>query len=83
LERTRLCRAVAFANELPLKAQHQTGLPLHGSSFHRQSLPERANANPSIVVGPSMPASFTSMDSESEISAEGNRKMIHNGRKPL
>jgi hypothetical protein len=83
LERTRLCRAIAFANELPLKAQPRTGLPLHGSSFHRQSQQERANANPSIVVGPSMLASFTSMDSESEISDKGNRKLIHNGRKPL
>ena len=30
-----------------------------------------------------MPASFTSMDSESEIAPEGKPKLIQNGRKPL
>jgi len=53
-------------------APPQISPPPHGNSSRHQSLPEDANANPSIEVGPSMPASFTSTDSESEISPGGN-----------
>lgn len=64
-------------------APRQTAPSLHGRSSHRQPQPEAANANLSIEVAPSMPASCTSTDSESEISSDRNPLSIHNGRKPL
>lgn len=67
------------ANGPPLIVQHRTGPPQHGNSI--PPLPTAECANPSKV--PSMPASFTSTDSESEIAPEGNPRPIPNGRKPL
>jgi hypothetical protein len=66
-----------------LKAQRQTGLPLHGNSSRHRPPPEPENANPSKEVEPSMLASFTSTDSESEITPDGNPLAIQIGRKTL
>jgi hypothetical protein len=60
---------------------HRTGPPQHGNSIHYLPLPRAECANPSKEQ--SMPVSFTSMDSESEIAPEGKPKLIQNGRKPL
>jgi len=65
----------------PLMVPHRTGPPQHGNSIHYPPLPKAECANP--LKEPSMPASFTSMDSESEIAPEGNPMPIQNGRKPL
>ena len=63
--------------------QRQTEMLPRGNSAPRQSPREDEHANPSRVSDPSMPASTSSTDSESEISSEGNPSSIHNGRKPL
>jgi hypothetical protein len=49
-------------------AKYGQSVPLlPGNSSPHQSPPKAADEDPSIAVGPSMPASFTSTDSESEI----------------
>jgi hypothetical protein len=73
----------AFPSGSLSRAQRQTALPPRGNSDLRQSPPEVENANPSKAGAPSMPASFTSMDSESEITPGGNPPAIQSGRKPL
>jgi len=73
----------AFLSRSLSRAQRQTALPLRGNSALRQSPPEAENANPSKAGDPSMPASFTSTDSESEITPGGNPPSIQSGRKPL
>jgi hypothetical protein len=64
-------------------AQRQSGQLPRDNSYHHQSPPKAANANPSIVVDPSMPASFTGTDTESEITADGNPLSIQTARKTL
>jgi hypothetical protein len=61
--------------------QHQTGPQQHGNSIHYPPLPRAECANPSKE--PSMLASFTSTNSESEIATKGNPMPIQNGRKLL
>jgi hypothetical protein len=59
---------------------------LHPARAHVASLrlgSKAAAANPSRVVGPSMLASFTSTDSESENAAQGNPPPIQSVRNPL
>jgi hypothetical protein len=62
-------------------AQRQTGLRRLGNLSRYPPLPKAESANPSKE--PSMPASFTSTNSESEIALEVNPLSIHSGRKPL
>ena len=76
-------RAAAQASGSPSRARRRTGSLPHGNSSRLRSPPQAAGANPSIEVGPSMPASCTSTDSESEITPGGNPSTIHFGRKPL
>jgi hypothetical protein len=64
-------------------ARHQSEPPPPGNSYPRQSPPKAADADPSIVVDPSMPASFTGTDTESEITADGNPLSIQTDRKTL
>lgn len=73
----------APASGSPSMAQDQIGAPLPGSSCRRQSLPKAAYANPWKAGDRSMPASFTSMDSKSDITLKGNPPQIQNGRKAL
>jgi hypothetical protein len=63
--------------------QRQNGLPQRGNSSHHQPLPADGHANPKREADPSMLASFTSTDPESEITPSGNPSAIQNGRKPL
>jgi hypothetical protein len=60
---------------------HRTDPLQHGNSIVYPPLPKAERADPSNE--PSMLASSTSKDSESEISPEGNPMPIHNGRKTL
>jgi hypothetical protein len=82
-EQSRQFPGAAPANGSPSMAQHQIERLPHGNSFHHQPPQEAANVNPSKKVDPSMLASSTSMDSESEITPHGNPISIHNDRNPL
>jgi hypothetical protein len=64
-------------------ALRQTAPRPHGNSSRRQSLQEDASVNPSKEVDPSMLASITSTDAESEIVPLGNPNSIPHGRKTL
>jgi hypothetical protein len=76
---SRRCACQRIASPAP----HQSEPPPPGNSSPHQSPQEAAGEDPSIVVGPSMPASFTSTDPESEITAAGNPLSIQTGRKTL
>lgn len=65
-------RVVVPPSGSPSMGPRQIGPPPRGSSCRHQSPPKPAHANPSIEVGPSALASFTSTHSESEISVRGN-----------
>lgn len=69
----RSCRSGAAApvSGLPSPAPHQTGPPPPGNSSPHQPPPKATDAYPSIMAGQSMPASFTTMDPESETPPEG------------
>lgn len=74
--------SLAASGSLSRSLRQTEPLP-NGNSPRHQSPPEDTCANPATEVCPSMPASFTSTDSESEITLSGYPSMIHNGRKTL
>jgi hypothetical protein len=76
----RLHGAVRTSGSLSM-AQFQTEPPLRDNSIPHQSPSRREPANP--LKEPSMLASFTSKDSESQIGRAGNPLPIHLGRKLL
>jgi hypothetical protein len=67
----RSCAAVP-ASGSPSMVRPQSELPQHGNSSPHQSPQEAGHANPTIKADPSMLASFTSTDSESENPPLGN-----------
>lgn len=69
---TRRSPGVATASGSLSMARRQIALLPDGSPSRRQSLQEVGPANPLLEVDPAILASFTCMDSESEISADDN-----------
>lgn len=69
---SRRSSAAVRASGSPSMAQRQSGQLPDYSSYHHQPPPKAANANPSIEIEPSMSASFTNMNCESQNADNGN-----------
>jgi hypothetical protein len=82
-EQSRRSRVAALASGSPSMAQRQSGPRPRDSLYHHQPPPKAANTNPSIEIEPSMSASFTNMDCESQNRDNGNSAQFNASEKAL